>query len=47
LDKGYLTAAFYPQAIVLDQGYYDFCLLGPVGQDLGGFQEFKGGGLGA
>jgi hypothetical protein len=28
----------------LGKGYYDFGLLRPVGQDLGGFQEFKGSG---
>jgi hypothetical protein len=32
------------QAAVLGQGYNDFGLLCPVGQDLGGFQEFKNGG---
>jgi hypothetical protein len=28
----------------LGKGYYDFGLLRPVGQDFGGFREFKGGG---
>ncbi|MHB9291952.1 hypothetical protein Holit_01040 [Hollandina sp. SP2] len=34
---GHLDTAFYLQAAVLDKGYYDFGLLRPVGQDLGGF----------
>jgi hypothetical protein len=42
--KGLLKAAFYLQAAILSQGYNDFGLPYPVSQDLGGFQEFKGGG---
>jgi hypothetical protein len=38
-----LEACFYLQATVLGQGYDDFGLLRPVGQDLGGFKDFKGG----
>jgi hypothetical protein len=36
--------AFHLQAAVLGEGYNDFGPLRPVGQDLGGFQDFKGGG---
>jgi hypothetical protein len=35
---------FYLQTAVFGKGYYDFGLPHPVGQDLGGFQDFKGGG---
>jgi hypothetical protein len=44
LDKGLLEAAFYLQAAVLGKGYDDFGILRPVGQDFGGFKDFKGGG---
>jgi hypothetical protein len=37
LDKRLLGAAFYLQAAVFGKDYYDFGLLRPVGQDLGGF----------
>jgi hypothetical protein len=37
-------SALYLQAAVCGKGYNDVGLLRPVGQDLGGFQEFKGGG---
>jgi hypothetical protein len=42
--RAYLEAALYLQAAILDKGYYDFRLLCPVGQDLGGFEDFKDGG---
>jgi hypothetical protein len=41
--RGFL-AAFYLQAAVLGQGYYNTDPLCPVGQDLGGLKDFKGGG---
>jgi hypothetical protein len=39
-----LQTVFYLQAAVCGKGYDDFGLLRPVGQDLGSFKEFKGGG---
>jgi hypothetical protein len=42
--REHLEAAFYLQTVVLGKSYYDFGLPHPVGQDLGGFQEFKDGG---
>ena len=36
--------AFYLQAAVFCQGYYNTDPLCPVGQDLGGLKDFKGGG---
>jgi hypothetical protein len=39
-----LQRAFYLQAAVFRQGYDNFGLLRPVGQNLGGFQKLKDGG---
>jgi hypothetical protein len=44
LQRTFRPGGFHLQAAVLSKGYYDLGLLRPVGQDLGGFEDFKDGG---